>query len=91
MLRHRADWVPVFDLAGARWTPGPSEESLYLIVKHPDGPFATQIDAIMPMLKMVEPSAIRPVDDQPQPGHSASCVVGGEEWPLYSFCQLIRG
>ena len=32
LLRHGADWVPVLDLAGALRTPGPSEESLCLIV-----------------------------------------------------------
>jgi len=87
LTRHGEDVLPVFDLAGMLQLQVRGESSMCLIVKREDGPMAIRIDAALPQLTTVEPTALHP-PVQPDPNILWQSQIEGNIVPIYSFAHL---
>jgi chemotaxis signal transduction protein len=87
LVRHGDEVLPVYDLAGRLRLRVESLNALCLVAKRRDGAIAICIDAEIPSLRSLDPSAIRRL-----PGQDADvtgiCTIGTEEVPIFSFRTL---
>ncbi len=87
VVRYGDEVLPVYDLAarlGVRIAEG---DPLCLVAKRRDGVMAVRIDAEIPTLHTVDPADIRPTS-RPDPDMAGTCMIGGEEVPVYSLATL---
>jgi chemotaxis signal transduction protein len=87
LTRHGEDVLPVFDLAGMLQLQVRGTSPMCLIAKRQDGPMAICIDAEIPALTTVEPTALYP-PAQPDPNILWQCQIEGKEVSIYSFTHL---
>lgn len=90
VVRHGDEVLPVYDLAARLGVRVAEGAPLCLIAKRRDGLMAVCIDAEIPTLHAVDPAGIRPATRQ-DPDVVGTCVVGGEEVPVYSLTSLGLG
>ena len=87
LVRRDQAVLPVFDLAARLDVTIGGSASLCVIAKHVDGLLAIRIDPEVPVLHMVEPSAIRP--DQPaDPDLLGTYMYESHAIPVLSLARL---
>ncbi len=79
--------LPVFDFAARLNVHVQGRAPLCLVVKHEDGPMAICVDEEIPVLQMVEPSAVQPYSG-PDPDIVATYVGEADCIPIYSLATL---
>ena len=87
LMRNGEDVLPVFDLAGMLKLQVQGDQPMCLIAKRQDGPMAICIDAEIPKLTTVEPTALYP-PAQADPNILWQCQINGIAVPIYAFSHL---
>lgn len=87
LVRHGDDVLPVYDLAERFKAPVTDAQPLCLVAKRRDGAMAICIDADIPTLQTVDPTAVRRTAGQ-DPDVAGTCLIGTEEVPIYSLKTL---
>jgi chemotaxis signal transduction protein len=87
VARREKEVMPVFDLAQKLNVQVQGATPLSLVVKHEDGPMVIRIDEEIPVLHMVEPSAVQPYSGS-DPDIVATFADGAERIPIYSLAKL---
>ncbi len=87
LVRHGDEVLPVYDLAGRLHLHVGSVSPLCLVAKRRDGAMAIRIDAEIPSLQTLDPSAVRRLPGQ-DPDVTGVCMIGAEEVPIFSFKTL---
>lgn len=90
VVRRGDEVLPVYDLAARLGVRVSDAEPLCLVAKRRDGAMAVCIDAEIPTLHAVDPAGIRPASRQDQ-DMAGTCMIGGEEVPVYSLATLGLG
>lgn len=87
VVRREKEVLPVFDFAERLNVHVQGSASLCLVVKHEDGPMVIRIDEELPVLQMVERSAVQPYNGS-DPDIVATYVDGAQSVPIYSLARL---
>jgi chemotaxis signal transduction protein len=87
VVRYGDEVLPVYDLAARLGVRVAEGESLCLVAKRRDGAMALRIDPQIPTLHMVDQAGIR-VSSRQEPDVTGTCLLNGEDVPIYSLARL---
>ncbi|MGQ0812658.1 MAG: chemotaxis protein CheW [Nitrospiraceae bacterium] len=87
IARREKDLLPVFDLAARLNVAVRGDTPLCLIARHEHGPMVIRIDSDIPSLRMVDTSAVQPIQSE-DPDAIGVFQDGAERIPVYSLATL---